>query len=96
MSLFTTFASLIMPSYIFRFVVEQHIFLIQNKSINNSNKYIQFYYYHLIIHHPPKNISSKFFQMKASTGRKFIYYQEKSLQIAFSVIFNTKYYMTYI
>ena len=95
MSLFTTFANLIGPSYIFCFVIEQHIFLIQNKSINNSNKYIQSYYYHLVIHHPRKNISAKFFQMKASTGRKFIYYQEKSLQIAFSVIFNTKYFITY-
>ena len=30
-------------------------------------------------HQPPKNISAKFFEVKTSIGRKFIYYQEYAL-----------------
>ena len=63
------------------YVVRDH-HLIENTRVILLDKltareiYIQCYYYHLVIHQSPKYISAKFFQMKISIGRKFIYYQE--------------------
>ena len=48
-----------------------------------------------VIHQPPKNISAKFFQRKTSTGRKFFILPRVVTIIAFNVVFNTKYFVTY-
>ena len=48
-----------------------------------------------VIHQPPKNISAKFFQRKTSTGRKFFILPRVVTIIAFNVVFNTKYFITY-
>ena len=63
-----------------KYVVEDH-HLIKNTRVIVLGKLTAGEIYSVLIHHqvihqPPKNISAKFFQMKTSIGRKFIYYLE--------------------
>ena len=63
-----------------KYVVEDH-HLIKNTRVIVLGKLTAGEIYSVLIHHqvihqPPKNISAKFFQMKTSIGKKFIYYQE--------------------